>query len=160
MILVLVLFCLDWNENDFILKVSFQLRFLNFRVKVYFAYRDLSPHRPFQELTQIYTKQSTTSTKETFTFWNIFSQFGFKNAKSSAQVDAPPPQIACSPPSSLSSACNECVFNNISGNSQILIYQFHLERGYTTPFHNIFTVLGRVAIFAFKPSPGKRFSIS
>ena len=27
---------------------SFQLRFLNY--KVYFAYRDLSPHRPFQEL--------------------------------------------------------------------------------------------------------------
>ena len=56
------------RRNDFILKVSFQLRFLNFRVKVYFAYRDLSPHRPFQELTQIYTKQSPTSTKETFTF--------------------------------------------------------------------------------------------
>ena len=41
--------------SNFILKVSFQLRFLNFRVKVYFAYQDLLPHRPFQELTQIYT---------------------------------------------------------------------------------------------------------
>ena len=39
---------------NFISKVSFQLRFLNFRVKVYFAYRDLSPHRPFQELTYYY----------------------------------------------------------------------------------------------------------
>ena len=28
--------------SDFISKVSFQLIFLNFRVKVYFAYRDLS----------------------------------------------------------------------------------------------------------------------
>ena len=41
----------DPNICNFISKVSFQLRFLNFRVKVYFAYRDLSPHRPFQELT-------------------------------------------------------------------------------------------------------------
>ena len=78
--------------RNLILKVSYQLRFLNFRDKVYFAYRDLSPHRPFQELTQIYTKQLTTSTKETFTFSNIISQFGFKNMKSSAQVSAPPPK--------------------------------------------------------------------
>ena len=45
----------DIFETNFISKVSFQLRFLNFRVKVYFAHRDLSPYRPFQELTQIYT---------------------------------------------------------------------------------------------------------
>ena len=60
--------CNKFLCSNFILKVSFQLRFLNFRDKVYFAYQDLSPYRPFQELTQIYTKQLTTSTKETFTF--------------------------------------------------------------------------------------------
>ena len=40
------------SQHHFILTVSSQLRFLNYYVKVYFPYRDLSPHRPFQELIQ------------------------------------------------------------------------------------------------------------
>ena len=61
----------------FISIVSSQLRFLNYKVQVYSIYRDLSPHRPFQELTQIYTKQSTTSAKETFTFLKYFLPIWF-----------------------------------------------------------------------------------
>ena len=40
--------CLQYFH--FILTVSSQLKFLNYYVKVYFPYRDLSPHRPSQEL--------------------------------------------------------------------------------------------------------------
>ena len=43
---------LDPKQYNFILTVSSQLRFLNYYIKVYFPYRDLSPHRPFQELIQ------------------------------------------------------------------------------------------------------------
>ena len=40
-----------WYIINFISEVSFQLRSLNY--KVYFPYRNLSPHRPYQELTDI-----------------------------------------------------------------------------------------------------------
>ena len=38
--------------KSFISIVSSQLRFLNYKAQVYSIYRDLSPHRPYQELTQ------------------------------------------------------------------------------------------------------------